>query len=133
MTTMTLPVVTMLYASLVGFLLVALALNVVRFRVGRKVGLGVGADGVLEQPVRVHANFTENAPVFLLLLLLAEIGGLGRDWLHAAGVVFVASRLLHAFGLSQVRDRSFGRFVGSVGTWVTILALSVHVLMRSMN
>ena len=127
------PVVTMLYAGLLGFLLVALALNVVRLRLGRKVGLGIGADGALEQPVRVHANFAENAPMFVVLLLLAEVAGLRSELLHAAGIVFVASRLSHAFGLSTRPGRSPGRFLGSVGSWTTILTLSGYLLVRSLG
>ena len=85
-----------------GILLVVLALNVVRFRLGRKVGLGVGADGALEQPVRVHANFAENAPMFLVLLLLAELAGLGAGVAaHRPASCSSSSRLLHAFGLSS--------------------------------
>jgi uncharacterized membrane protein YecN with MAPEG domain len=126
------PVVTMLYAALVGFLLVMLALNVVRFRLGRRVGLGIGKDGALEQPVRVHANLTENAPVFLVLMLLAETAGLGTVWLHAAGTVFLVSRLGHAFGLGRNPGRSPGRFLGSAGTWATILGLSGYVLLKAL-
>jgi uncharacterized protein len=131
--TMHLPVITMLYAALAGFLLVALALNVVRFRMGRHVGLGVGADGSLEQPVRVHANFAENAPVFLLLLLLAELAGLAPVWLHVAGAVFIVSRLLHALGLGTNRGRSPGRFLGALGTWVVVLGLSGYLLGLSLG
>jgi uncharacterized protein len=126
------PAVTMLYAGLLGILLVILALNVVRLRRGQRVGLGVGAGGVLEQPVRVHANFTENAPIFLILLLVAELGGAHRPaWLHLAGAVFVVARVLHAVGLSRARNTSFGRFVGTLGTWLPILGLSGYVIVRS--
>jgi uncharacterized membrane protein YecN with MAPEG domain len=102
-------------------------------RLGRRVGLGIGADGRLEQPVRVHANFAENAPVFLVLLLLAEVAGLGSGWLHTAGTVFILSRLAHAFGLSTSPGRTPGRFLGSAGTWTTIVALSAYVLVRSVG
>jgi uncharacterized protein len=125
------PAVTMLYAGLLGIWLVILALNVVRLRRGQRVGLGVGAGGVLEQPVRVHANFTENAPIFLILLLVAELGGASAWWLHLAGAVFVVARVLHAVGLSRARNTSFGRFVGTLGTWLSILGLSGYVIVRS--
>ena len=65
------PVVTMLYAALCGVLLIALALNIVRLRMGKRIPLGVGEGAAIEQPVRVHGNFTEYAPTFLILLLLA--------------------------------------------------------------
>ena len=128
----TAPVVTMLYAALCGVLLIALALNIVRLRMGRRVPLGVGSEGSgLEQPVRVHGNFTEYTPTFLILLLLAELGGAGFWFLHLMGAAFVSGRLLHAYGLSTVRARSFGRFYGSAISWASILVLSVFLLVRS--
>jgi uncharacterized membrane protein YecN with MAPEG domain len=132
-TTLPLPSVTMVYAAVLAILLVLLAVNVARLRLGRKVGLGIGNDGALEQPVRVHANFAENAPMFVVLLLLAELAGLKAAWLHAAGGVFVVCRLLHVFGLSTHRGRSPGRVLGSIGSWGAILALSGYLLARSLG
>jgi hypothetical protein len=129
--TYTVPVVTMLYAALCGVLLIALAFNVVRLRLGRKVPLGVGDDHALEQPVRVHGNFTEYTPTFLILLLLAELSGAAFVFLHLMGAAFVTGRMLHAYGLSTVRARSFGRFYGSAISWTSILVLSVYLLVRS--
>jgi uncharacterized protein len=127
------PVATMLYAGLLGILLVVLAMNVVRLRLGNRVGLGVGEGGVIEQPVRVHANFAENAPIFLTLLLVAELSGAPLGVLHMAGGVFVVARVLHAVGLSGNKGRSAGRFVGSLFTWLTILGLSVYVIARAIG
>jgi hypothetical protein len=129
--TYTVPVVTMLYAALCGVLLIALALNVVRLRLGRKIPLGMGEGSALEQPVRVHGNFTEYSPTFLILLLLAELSGAAFVFLHLMGAAFVTGRMLHAYGLSTVRARSFGRFYGSAISWTSILVLSVYLLVRS--
>jgi uncharacterized membrane protein YecN with MAPEG domain len=126
--TINVPVVTMLYAALCGVLLVALALNVVRLRLGRRIPLGMGEGAALEQPVRVHGNFTEYAPTFLILLLLAELGGASTWFLHLAGAAFLIGRLLHAYGLSTVRARSFGRFYGSAISWTSIMVLSGYLL-----
>jgi hypothetical protein len=125
------PVVTMLYAALCGVLLIALALNIVRLRMGKRIPLGVGEGAAIEQPVRVHGNFTEYAPTFLILLLLAELGGAAFWFLHLMGAMFLAGRLLHAYGLSTVRARSPGRFYGSVLSWSAILVLCGWVLIRS--
>jgi uncharacterized membrane protein YecN with MAPEG domain len=127
------PTVTMLYAGLLGILLVVLALNVVRLRLGKRVGLGVGEGGLIEQPVRVHANFTENAPIFLTLLLVAELSGAPLAMLHTAGGVFVVARVLHAVGLGGSKGTSVGRFVGSLGTWLTIVGLSVYAITRALQ
>ncbi len=129
--TYTVPIVTMLYAALCGVLLIALALNIVRLRTGRKIPLGMGEDSALEQPVRVHGNFTEYTPTFLILLLLAELSGAAFAFLHLMGAAFVTGRMLHAYGLSTVRARSFGRFYGSAISWTSILVLSVYLLIRS--
>jgi hypothetical protein len=96
-----------------------------------RISLGMGEGSALEQPVRVHGNFTEYTPTFLILLLLAELGGAAFWFLHLLGTAFVAGRLLHAYGLSTVRARSFGRFYGSLSSWTSILVLSGYLLVRS--
>jgi len=131
--TVLVPTVTMLYAGLLGILLVMLALNVVRLRLGKKVALGVGEGGLLEQPVRVHGNFTENVPTFLVLLLVAELAMAPAGLLHAAGVVFVIARVLHAVGLSGNPGRSIGRFSGSLFSWLTIMGLSGYLIAHSIR
>ena len=62
------PVVTMLYAAICGVLLIVLALNIVRLRRSHRVSLGLGEGAALEQPVRVHGNFTEYTPTYVLTL-----------------------------------------------------------------
>lgn len=122
--------ITTLYAALLALLQVVLAGFVVRARRAHKVNLGAGPRGEIEQPVRVHANLAENAPIFLLLLLLAELAPSPAGLLHGAGVVFCAARLLHAVGLSERPGRSFGRFWGTLLTWLTIVALALYLLVR---
>lgn len=116
------------YAALCGLLLLALAGLVVRARWKYRTSLGVGTEPGMERAVRVHANFVEYVPLALLLLLLAELNGLRDPLLHACGVTLLASRILHAHGLGATSGRSFGRFWGTAGTWLVILALSLALL-----
>ena len=120
--------VSFLYAGLLGLLLIALSTQVVLARRRFRVGLGHGTEEGMQQAVRVQANFTEYVPFAVLLLVLAEITGLPSTAVHAAGMLLVASRLLHAFGLSKSPGRSFGRFYGTAGTWILIVALSIWLL-----
>jgi len=120
--------ITAIYAALAGLMLLALAALVVKARWRYKTGLGTGSEPGMERAVRVHANFVEYVPLALLLLLLAELNGLAAWALHAAGTVLLVSRLLHAWGLSQTSGRSFGRFYGTLGTWLTLLGLAVALL-----
>lgn len=117
-----------LYAGLLGLVLIALSVQVVRARRRFRVGLGTGTEEGLQQAVRVQANFTEYVPYAVLLLVLAEISGLPAAAVHVAGVLLVVSRLLHAVGLSGSPGRSFGRFYGTAGTWLVIIGLSTWLV-----
>ncbi len=123
--------ITTLYASLLALLFIALAGFVVRGRLRHKIDLGPGERGQIEQPIRAHANLAEYGPVFIVLLLLAELGGAPAWLLHGAGAGFVGSRVLHGIGLNAHRGRSFGRYYGTLGTWLLIIALAVYLLVRS--
>ena len=120
--------VSFLYAGVLGLLLVALSAQVVLARRRFRVGLGTGTDEGMQQAVRVQANFVEYVPFAVLLLVLAEVTGLPGPAVHGAGLLLVASRVLHAVGLSRSPGRSFGRFYGTAGTWFTLVGLSVWLL-----
>jgi hypothetical protein len=120
--------ITALYAALAAVMLLVLAALVVRARWATRTALGVGSDPRMERAVRVHANFVEYVPLALVLMLLGELNGFGAAALHAAGTALLVSRILHAVGLSRHSARSFGRFWGTLGTWLTLLALAVGLL-----
>ncbi len=120
--------VSFVYAGILGLLLIALSTQVVLARRRFRVRLGHGTDDGMQQAVRVQANFTEYVPFAVLLLVLAEITGLPGEAVHGAGILLIASRLLHAWGLSHSPGRTFGRFYGTAGTWLVIAALSLWLL-----
>ena len=117
--------ITALYASLAGPLLLFLSFRVVRWRRKLSVGLGDGGQENLLRAQRAQANFIEYVPIALILLAAAESQGLAGWLLHTAGAILMLARLLHAWGLSQSSGRSFGRYWGTLLTWVVILALSL--------
>ena len=117
--------ITALYASLAGLLLLFLSFRVVRWRRKLSVGLGDGGQENLLRAQRTQANFIEYVPIALILLAVAESQGLAGWLLQTAGAILMLARLLHAWGLSQSSGRSFGRYWGTLLTWVVILALSL--------
>lgn len=119
------PQVTALYAGLLGILYLVLGGFVVSNRRRARIGLGTGSDTALERAVRVHGNFAEYTPLFLLLLLIAELGGGVSLLLHFAGAAFILGRIAHALGLSQTSGTSPGRFVGTLVSWIAILVLAL--------
>ncbi|MCE9686020.1 MAPEG family protein [Shewanella sp. AS16] len=122
-----------LYAGLTGLLFLVLAYRVVRLRRKLKIGLGSADNAALELAIRVHANLLENAPMALLLLMLAEANGLSQHYLHTLGSLWLVARLLHVIGLNLGRGGyHFGRFWGVLLTWTVILTLVVINLVISM-
>ena len=117
--------ITMLYAGLCTILVVFLALRVVQWRFRHKIGLGDGGDKVLTRMIRTHGNFIEHAPFALLVLALLELCGLAPAWVWGFGSALLLGRVLHALGLSRSGGYSFGRFTGTVLTWLVFLAMAL--------
>jgi len=123
--------ITPLYAGLSGLMLLGLAFLVIRLRREHRVPLGDGGIKALHQAIRVQANFTEYVPLALVLILLVEVTGHPAWLVHALGAVLVIARLLHVWGLSRRAGTSFGRFFGTLGTFLVLLAASGVLLVRS--
>ena len=123
--------ITSIYAGLLALMMLGLAGRVVRVRLGQAIPLGTGGNDDMEQRIRVHGNLTEYAPIFLILLLLAELGQAPAWLLHGTGIAFVVARAMHAAGLSRIRGRSIGRFYGSAVSWTAIVVLAVYLLGRA--
>ncbi len=117
--------ITALYGSVLGLLLVTLSWRVVRQRQQLLVGLGDAGHESLLQAQRVQANFVEYVPLALILLVLLEQRGTAAVIVHAFGASLMLGRVLHAWGLSHSSGRSFGRFYGTLLTWIVVLGLAV--------
>ena len=119
-------IITAFYASLLALLFVFLSFRVIGWRRLKKVEIGHGDDNQLLRRMRVHANFAEYVPFTLLLMAMAESMTAPRPLIHLVGLILIAGRLMHAYGLSQtphiLRYRVWGMMF-------TFLALSVSALL----
>jgi uncharacterized protein len=118
------PKITLIFTALHIFLMLFLAYRVVGHRRTARIGLGTNGDYMLERKVRVHANFVENVPLALLALALLELCGLAPLWLYVFGAMLFVGRILHAVGLSKKSGTSFGRFYGTLLTWIALVAMA---------
>lgn len=125
--------VTPFYAGLLGLLLIVLAYNVSRYRVGLKISFGDAGHPALQRAIRAHANLTENAPLALMLLLAVEVQGFSATVIHALGIVLVLGRVLHAVGLSRNEGASAARATGILLTWLMILVASVLAIYSTIS
>lgn len=122
------PKIALLFASLHALLMLALLVPVARHRHDWRIGLGTGGDDALERKVRVHGNFVENVPLALMMLALLELCGSPTAWLWSFGSALLVARLLHAAGLSRRSGYSFGRFWGTLLTWLALLGMALSGL-----
>ena len=120
--------VTMLYAALLGILLVMLSWGVSKVRLRERVSLGSGDRSDLESAIRAHGNFIEYVPFALILLMLAESAATPSWLLHTLGGSLLAGRLLHAYGIRQPGSANIYRKYGAALTWLMIIATSFYVL-----
>ena len=123
-----LPVVSSLYAFVLAALAVVLTVRVIVFRARTGVQAGDGGDAAFGRAIRAHANFAEQVPLALLLIVLAEVAGARAGAVFALGAVLVVARLASAWGLS--RGTGAPRQAGAGLTLLVIAAAAVLLAMR---
>ena len=91
--------ITLHAAVVLAVMLVLLSLPISLRRRKVRVSLGVGDDAALQNLVRAHGNFTEYAPMGLILLTLLELSGAGSRTVWVEAGLLVVGRLVHAAGM----------------------------------
>ena len=79
----------------------------------------------LSRSVRAQGNFIEYAPIFLILLFIAEFNGSHPHFLYLASCLFLISRLMHGIGFGFTRHSPFLRVGGTTLTFISILMIAV--------
>ncbi len=104
-------IVTAFYAGLYALMLVGLSVAVIRCRVRHKVALLDGGVAELSYHTRAHANFTEYAPMVLILIGTGEMLHSSHYLLHALGIAFLIGRISHFYSLTlrEPRTKAQGR------------------------
>lgn len=127
---MTLPI-TAFFAALFLLLMLGLSINVVRLRMSEGISLGDGDSKPLRQAIRVHGNAAEYVPLVLIGLGALETLAVAPGFLLVYGGVFFIARLAHVLGLSQARTVNPMRQGGILFSWIVMLALAIHLLVRA--
>ncbi len=128
-------IITITTAGLCGLLLFVLSVRVSMVRVSAKINLGDGGDLLLLSRVRAQANFVEYVPLILILMGLVE-AQLSMVETHPSltlgviGIALVLCRIAHAWGMGRPAPNP-GRMVGTAGTFIVLVVLSVWALIIS--
>lgn len=132
--------ITPIYAALLGLLLIALSINVIKGRHQFGTGLGDADNIEMRRRIRAQADLAEYAPMFLILLGFAEYKGLPYLAVHLFGLVFLAGRSMHAFSVLKAEQyenhklsaNPIWRIRGMICTFSSIGFLSLIILVHEL-
>ena len=79
----------------------------------------------LQRAVRAQGNLIEYAPIFLILLFIAEYNGAHPHMLYMTATLFMIARLMHGVAFGFMKYSPFLRVGGTLLTFLCILILSV--------
>ena len=109
--------VTSATAAIFAVMMVFLSLAVTKRRVQVRSTHGDGGDTLLGKRIRAHGNFSEYAPLALILLALLEAQAAPATLVYALATVFVTTRVVHVIGMLYYRK-----------VWVRALAMTAQHL-----
>ena len=119
--------VTLLYAGILGLLSVLLANQVMFVKVNSKLEETWRGHAT----ERVQANFVENVPLAVILLLLFELSTGEIFVTHIFGSCLVLFRVLHAWGMSNYEGANYPRLIGAQGTFLLLSILSFSCIYQA--
>ena len=110
-----------LWSGLSILLLIFLSVRTIltRRRVG--VSFGDGGNPELTAASRTFGNAAEYIPPCLAILILMAVLDFQPVWIHAVGGGMLLGRILHAWGLGQAKQPSFGRVSGMLLTQAALI------------
>ena len=118
--------VTQLYASLATGFFLLLTVRIFGIKgnpLFKFISYGNENEEVISRAVRGHGNFIEYAPLFFILLYLAEEAGTHNHILHSLAIMFMIGRIMHGILFSFMLRKSIVLRGG--GMFLTLLALGL--------
>jgi uncharacterized membrane protein YecN with MAPEG domain len=113
--------------------MIFLSVKTIKNRRSSKISLGSEGDDFLHRKIRAHGNFIEYAPIFLIMLLLVEMAGLNKNFIHFFGVIFIVGRASHAYGImiAEIKNKNFlFRQAGMFSTFFCLSSLALILLFQ---
>lgn len=120
--------ITVLYASIFTIMAIVLSNMVSSVRADANISILHRDNQKLALRMRRHGNFIESIPLAIILMGLVETQGIGSVWLHGMGVLLIAARLAHIFGLDAEKTMSPLRLAGGIGTQLAMVGAVGYLL-----
>jgi len=124
--------VTICITAIFAVMLTALSLLVSLRRRDLNLAIGDGDDHILRRRIRAHGNFTENAPLCVLLVLSIEAVLATSNTIWIVAIILIVARILHAIG---TLNRSNRRFIAPamVMQHLTLLICGIWLLVQTFS
>jgi len=123
-----LPVTSTIATSLAFIMLVlTFMVSISRINLGKSEGdiakypIHDGNNENLKRRISAFSNFTEYAPMCLIMIALIEINGATSTLLWVLGGSFVAGRILHVIGMLTNPHFPLPRIIGMFATYASLL------------
>ena len=123
--------ITALYAGLLATLLFILSIRVIGLRGNPAfsfIAHGKGDKELLQRAIRAHGNFTEYAPMMLILLAFLELSEVSELRLHLLGGSFSLGRVMHGICMGFMRSNMLLRIGGTALTLFPLLAAAIDLI-----
>lgn len=124
--------ITSLIAAGLAILLLVLTFIVSKYRGVAHVPLGDGGDKEMLKRIRTFGNFTEYAPMGLILLALVEYSGGSSLIVWVIGGLLLGGRILHALGM-LIKSISIGRMLGILATYLVFLISAIWLILNAIG
>lgn len=117
-----------LYAGIMGLIAIWLVAVVSRWRGRVKIFVGDGGNIDLIRAMRGQANFIENAPLALILMLVLALQGFPAPAIHALGVALTIGRVAHGVHFSGPDNPRWQRGLGATLSALVIAIASLATI-----
>lgn len=120
-----------LQVGLLILLMLGLKVYVGNRRAILKVPSGDLSNPEFGRATRIQLNAVEDVPVLMVGIVALAVLGMPAWYIHAAGLVLLISRIGHATGLASSSGFSWGRALGTLGTFLVYLAVAGALLVHA--
>ena len=117
-----------LLTSIIAIWILILSARVIALRGGsflKFLSFNNFGEEALQRAVRAQGNLIEYAPIFLILLFIAEYNGTHPHMLYMTATLFMIARLMHGVAFGFMKYSPFLRVSGTLLTFLCILILSI--------
>tara|TARA_Y100000768_G_scaffold75201_1_gene53068 strand:- start:64 stop:462 length:399 start_codon:yes stop_codon:yes gene_type:complete len=128
--------ITLLYSIILIIFMIILAFRVIDLRQSPVTKFFHSSDrkideNTLARAIRGHGNLIEYAPLFLILMLIAELNQASSVLLHISGTIFTLGRFMHGTVFSFMNPNMFMRVGGMFLTFTGFFILIISILLIS--